>query len=774
MLDMRLTEMHVCTAESFKVGSATFRHVVHFPFPSFIDLEFEDTSLDERGWFHQAKGPLATESPLLGTENVPDAVRCDAAYNNKVPVPGCKVPPAIQGTVPNAEGRILWAWKLPVGFADRAVIIKFPPWPISEPASVTVAMDTERTVLNGVDGNILSSELAVRPLYSNDSAVKTGVRFSARMDSNSGSFRLTGWDPEPFVSTIYPLPGKERSMGFAARLYTIELAEATSDPKLRDYDFRWEGDIQFPFFSPTLETGQPARFEIKNLSPQLKSPPPPPPMIGQGVSACPTGGTQACTEPTAEPESTLRVEVEQLQYLPATNTFTSSSPNVKAFDVDKTGTRTDLHATLLKMSSYTNAMLFTSARPPDPKPMEVPPNNDANYPDECGGLNRNKWVRRIIKDWRPGSDIRDLVCYDQPACTVRGNCSMCSPNFYYGTYEVRSRGCATLGSPECPETAETAIVSVPNAKYYYEGLGNLDIGAAELKLTSDEMQARPVMINIPSAQLAFSPDGRFIEGAFGATLATVARSLPYEGDLRFKLDTHCGYFYFQGAGSFTYYVRFTGQTLGLHAPYSFLTASETFPWVSQILDELRIRASFTSVEDFTKAAGLITANGEPLDPGTVISGVLTTGGVSKDASYGFLSATANLGLGSYLYQFNVNQDPNFRIGTFGNASVTGQLGFDYLGIRVDGGTVQTMHVGFDQPKSLQQLDDVFQKAEFNVGALIRVDGCASVLLAHCGGGAAFNASYSTGSGLSLGESCFCEDCPGSGDCRAPPYCACNP
>jgi len=61
ILDMQVEKMHVCMA-GMDPPQATFRYVVHFPFPSFIDLAFEDSSLDDHGLFAQAKGPIATVS----------------------------------------------------------------------------------------------------------------------------------------------------------------------------------------------------------------------------------------------------------------------------------------------------------------------------------------------------------------------------------------------------------------------------------------------------------------------------------------------------------------------------------------------------------------------------------------------------------------------------------------------------------------------------------------------------------------------------------------
>jgi hypothetical protein len=268
------------------------------------------------------------------------------------------------------------------------------------------------------------------------------------------------------------------------------------------------------------------------------------------------------------------------------------------------------------------------------------------------------------------------------------------------------------------------------------------------------------VINIPSAQITF--DGRFMEGDFGATLSTVAASLPYEGELRFKLDTQCGYYYFQGAGSFTYFVRFSGQTFIVHAPFGFLTGTgsepSSLPGVTGILEDLAIRALFApdQVDEFTGAVGL-----SDVPPTTVITGVLTTGNVSREFNAGVVTVGAALGPGSFLYQFKDGTQQKYRIGTFARVRARAEVGVLGFGVGVTGDSTLTTNVM--ELGSLPDLESIFSKGEFDATGSLRLTGCASFLLASCYGSVSFRPSYSTKSGFDLASPNLSGDC-GSGGC----------
>ncbi len=58
ILQMKLIEMPVCQ-DMIQTASTNFRYYVHFPYPSYLNLEFEDKSFDLNGRFSQAYGPLS-------------------------------------------------------------------------------------------------------------------------------------------------------------------------------------------------------------------------------------------------------------------------------------------------------------------------------------------------------------------------------------------------------------------------------------------------------------------------------------------------------------------------------------------------------------------------------------------------------------------------------------------------------------------------------------------------------------------------------------------
>ena len=134
-----------------------------------------------------------------------------------------------------------------------------------------------------------------------------------------------------------------------------------------------------------------------------------------------------------------------------------------------------------------------------------------------------------------------------------------------------------------------------------------------------------------------------MQGAFGATLATVASELPYEGEFRFLLDTRCGYHSFQSAGSFTYITRFSGEVFVVHAPLGHLMDNpfeDTRVPVPDILEDLRVRALFQDKGDFLEATGL-----SGVSDNQVITGFFTVGNASISIPLGSVAT----GPGIYVF-----------------------------------------------------------------------------------------------------------------------------
>lgn len=722
ILEMKIAKMAFCMNS---LQESTIRYFVHFPFPSFIDLEFEDLSLDSSGLFHQAKGPIAPVSWNFYSEN--------QIISSGPILPANSLPKGVQAA-PNPDTYILWAWRLPVSFADRGVTIDYDP---GKP-QISIAMDENRQIY----GEILNSEIWLPPLYSKNSAVKAGVRFSARMDTE-GNFSLTAWDETPFFAKQYAKPPTEKLVGFDCKLKGmaekgIILSDAGSNPVSRPYDFRWDGKLEFPFFH-----WQDASFDIKDMVPKLLKPTEFPKT--DGFQSCCTGNAgNSYEECFAYPKHGLSIEVRELRYVYQYNQFTSRS--VTADEMTKYGetaewlrTSMDPAPISIEISSYTWAIVRTKVsvgKDRDISPLAL-------SPDNCG---RRKWVREMMKDAVESTNIKDLVCYDWIAMQERGICDSCSKDYWLGTYQVMSRDCET-----CTET-ERIILSAPNVMYFYNtDPRKLLMRNSEMSLQSDETEKSHVsVIGIPGTQLSYTSDGK-IQGAFGATLATVARSLPYEGEMRFLLDPKCGYFYLLGAGSFTYGLRFSGATFVVHAPYRDLTAPNPFFGATPILEDLKIRALYTDLESFKTSMGFSGLNGR----NPVITGVLNSGNVSLSYGVDPLELSLALGTGMYLFQFKDDYGAKYRGGSFINALAAA----DFYIVSLDCRTELSAALSID---SLESLESAFDSSDFEARGSFECDVCADACLAYCQAGLRCSALFSRDSGFKLENANAYARCGGGG------------
>jgi hypothetical protein len=744
ILRMQIDQMEICMN---KLMSSSLSYDVHFPYPSFIDLSFKDTSLTQDGQFHNAAGPIVTFSPegqsagISTYSNInltpslgPLAPSGISTYSNIYLTPSLGPLTPLRRYNPNPEGRILWAWHLPVSLSDRGVLINYvyeggnPQLGRRYSESIAVTMDTLR---RNSSGEIVSSEIVIPPLYSRNSAMKAGVRFTADMDAKGG-FRLTGWDEWPFFARVYSKPETERAAGFDCHLADlsdngIALANVSSIPLSRLFDFKWHGSLRFPFFaSESAQSWQAVNFQIKDIIPSMANDLNLPET--ERLRSCCTSGTYfECTDPVRR----LSVSVQHLKYSYDQNKFASDS--VIALE-----NQNNIRAKYIDIISFTRALVFTG----EVAVFDTTIREDSST--ACGG---EKWVRQFLKGAKRSSAFRDLVCFDTTANRERGICDACSEEYFLGTYQVLTRKCRTC-------TDEKIILSVANAMYFPYSK-KLDIKNSELQLSTDEIdEPYTMVINVPSAQFAFTESS--VEGAIGATKTEVANSLPYEGEFRFYLDYHCGYFYLQGGGSFTYVVRFTAELFIVHAPAYKLDEVPPFQimgyeTVTPIIEDLRIRTHCSNVQEFKEKIGLAE-----LDPSTIITGVLTGGGASFSTDVDVASVKLEAGLTSYMFQYRMPAEMKYRFGSFLKANGEAQL-FDKIG--VDG----CASLEFSKTtNSLPSVRDLLRKDGYALSGCLYLHGCLSIpAIGDIVGCVKCGASFTSSGGFCADDPCISGD---FGDC----------
>jgi hypothetical protein len=751
ILDMKLVKSYFC-GNQMDPQSAMFHYTVHFPHPSYINLLFEDKSLGPDGRFSMAKGPVVPFTINFSTD-ISDAEMANL---------GSELP-KYSYFLPNPDTHILWAWRLPISFSDRGVHIAFNSanntdtdiavrmFTAGSPepeAALTAAQHTAMVNSGEPSGRITSSEMWLKPLYSKDSAIRKGVRFGAAINAVNGAFEVTDIDTAPFLSPIYVAPGDERNVGFYTKLNRLEdgglkLADAASNPADRHTDFSWSGKIQFPFFSNAApDSWKSARFDVKDLLPGMAGALS---MNHEGMKyTCQNQSSGVCN-PSEQPPPSLSVMIEDLEFRPQQTDFFST--NVKTIEMDDDQSN-ELISRSIEVTSFVNATVqldFSGVAEPYPVSEEYAPEG------ECGGA---KWTRSILTDYQRSENQVDLVCYDRTALCIRG-CGTCSEAYIAGTYEVRTRPCALLD-----ECEETTIFKAPKAKYY-PNLKRIDLNRSDA-IASTDAGDNPyqTVIDIPSAQIAFSEDGRYIEGAFGATYAQVAVNLPYEGFLNFKLDNKCGYYYLYGGGSFTYALTFRGQSIIINAPYRFLKQPSPFFLVTDTMRALTIRALYSSEEKFEQAAGL-----DRVGMDTVLSGLITSGNVEFGYSMG-IGLTVKAGPGLVLYQYkNPNEEKKYRIGTFLKAIGEAELNMLLMSIGVSGDAELSMQAAVPQTVlTLEDLNDIRDSGEFSLYGSMELKGCGSITcIGSCCGTLTFDASFSNDGGFDAdggepGGSCEGESC----------------
>jgi len=404
IISMRADKLSFCdnaTAEK------SFRYSVHFPYPSHIDLEFEDTSLNDQGIFSNARGPISRTT--ISAENAPDPYLLGSS--------GKFLP---RKSAPILDTYFLWAWRLPVTFSDRGVIIRYNSGSNSEwKASVTITMND--TITNS-QGEINSSEIHVRPLYSKNSALKAGLRFRGSFDSK-GNFSLIDYDRLPFFSRTHNKisPANDRYGGFDAKNITITLVDKDSHPTQRPYDLNWTGSLQFPFFS-----WQNVIFDVKDITPTKKAP----------------RSFSNREKDEVECNGDLRLGVDSLEYSYEAGSFTSNKTSGQRMPDMPFSNGS------LVMTSFTSAVV----NPGLPQLPEKEITNNLPPSQTITACSSSAARHFMVNSVESSGGLIDLVCYDDDARNARGLSGSCCNNSLFGKYEVRKNG--------------KTIFSITNARAY--------------------------------------------------------------------------------------------------------------------------------------------------------------------------------------------------------------------------------------------------------------------------------------------------------------------
>ncbi len=700
ILEMRIESILLC-ANALPKNGASMRYIVHFPFPSFIDLDFADNSLDSHGLFSSGEGPVASRSWAFAQN--PTRADVDAALAGQLKK-------GAQEKL-NPDTHILWEWRLPVSFSDRGVIITYP-----GPGGQATIDVTEKP-FDANDPEIMSSEIWLRPLFSRNSGIKAGVRFAAKLDPDGG-FHLKDWDTHVLTfGKLYASPKTELKAGFDCWLKPpsengIVLADAASNPATRAVDVSWNGGLRFPFFEGPEKKHQDIGFTIRNLVPDMPNP------IGEMTAS--------------SPDQTLTAKVRNLRYAQTSYPFQST---------DATAVRPDgeQHSDFAYLSAFTCGEIRLNGAVSD-RTIPLHATTDA-----CGGT---KAARHMLRNAIDSSSIIDLVCYDADAHAERGWTDDCQQPYVLGTYEV------STGSVDAPKVIFTA----PNAKWYYNMSPiQLFFNSSDAVLSSDEMDnPHKTFINIPGAGLKQDEHGALV-GAFGATMTSLASSLPYEGEFRFYLDPNCGYFYLLSAGSFTYFLRFSGEVFVVNAPYKLLKRPPDFIGETQLIETLSIRALFPGPDDFADKTGL-----SRVPDNTVVSGVFQSGNAAFSYGVDVLSVNVAAGAGTYLFQFrSPGGTTSYNFGTFQNGRAAASV------ILASAQADLSLALGPITTGSLASLEEFFGRAELAASGTLLLCACAELpFLAHVEALARGDAVFSTRRGLSFSGRASADWGTGScGPCR---------
>lgn len=683
ILHMKLIEMPICK-DVIQTASTNFRYYVHFPYPSYLNIEFEDKSIDLNGRFHQAYGPISNWIFEDLSYRVSDAP-------TEIPHIGKQEP--VQ--VPNSY--FIWAWRLPVTFEDRGIEIDYTRLRDEPYNSITILMQNQNH--NSI-GELYANELSVYPLYSDNSAFRKGVRFKGYL-STEGIFQIDSWDTKPFF-------GKYYSRKFKCDLSDITLADLTSRPTTRTFDFKWDGKLQFPFFSGELTNSwQPVYFQIKDLEPFMPSP------INIDRTSwqaylCENKQYRG-TSPFPNPAESMTLTINNLIYQNRLGGFTCS--NVVREETNQPGR--------LELFSYSHALFIMNQPVRVNKWIKVTRSNDCKY---------IKVSERII-DAISSDNISDLVCWDTLAAQSRNSSqndsACCGGEYYYGTYQIVAHD---------SQNDSTITLSASNAKYYPFEIENcISLENSSMIFKSGDNQTDN-FIDIPGMQLVRKADGYY--GAFGSTYTDVAFTLPYEGEFRFFLDPECGYFYTLGAGSFTYAgITFRGQIFIFHAPRRVLDDNPFNFNTTPLLEDMAIRS--LSNEDAFKTDTQL----RDIHSTSILTGTLSTAGAYYGMDLSGYNTFIEAGLTNYLYH---STDGNtFKTGMFLVVHASGIINLKLFDVEVGGEAKLTLSMSTEF-NDFNNLLGSLAATDLKLSGLYTIFGCKDiVLLGNCCAIADVRASIST-------------------------------
>ncbi|MDP2885519.1 MAG: hypothetical protein Q8P51_10920 [Ignavibacteria bacterium] len=687
ILEMRIMNLQFCQNEMNE--KPTFRYTVHFPLPSFIDLEFEDRSLDANGIFYSAVGPVVSHGWSYSRDEDRAAIpTLRRAYmsgtllktlsQNPLPLDSTSDTQARMWRpthLPNPDTHILWAYRLPVSFAEQGVSIAYST--TRKVADIKIRLDT---LLNTL-GELVSNELWIPRLYSKNSGIKKGVRFGGTLDS-LGNFQVKELDKNPTFVRAYAKPGTERKVGLECKLKNIQITGPLNRPAERKSDFYWNGELEFPFFG-----WQGVEFSVRNVIPALIDPTS---LTNSKHMAVTCRDTVEIRRENAA--SLLNVTAGQLQY-----SFTSNSFISKKVTAKENGNV--LTCRSLELLSFTNAWLLLDS--------EVARDIFIKAPTSTCGT--EKVITQRLLDAMPSSSRRDLVCYDTAAYRMRDLTGVCCSDYYIGTFAVieTSNG-----------KSDTTILAPKTA--WYPSANRLVMQNSEMALKSGNQNGgdKSAITLLPGAKLMITDSS--IVGIFGGAFDVLGESCGAE--FRFFVNTNCGYFYVLAAVQFPIYsFTFDGEIFIVHAPIEQLEKPPPFPGVSSVLEDVACRA-LTNGPCLKQYIGI-----KGLDATTIVSGVLIAGGVSTDYSIVRLTAAAGI---SYM-QYQEGGRDRVIVAGFMNAEASANL---YV----------------VEAKGYVHLDGQFGPDEFRIAGNVCIEGCVSVLIGHCSCEIRADAAFSSKTGFDIG------------------------
>jgi hypothetical protein len=708
VLEMRLTRLDLCM-NSFPEKGATMSSIVHFGFPSYIDVDFIDKSLDAQGYFHTALGPVAPVTQPIAASGGPVSGQADTSLDREdgsgIPrgpsmaaagpdplrtASQVGLPPMAMAKLarPIPQTYILWAWRLPITLTDRGVMITFPQG--RGPASVQVVMSS---TADG-EGNFTSSEIWLKPLFSKRSTVKQGVRVEAAL-APAGEFRLTKWDTDPVLCRTYPSPGTvpdgELNKGFASSIDAITLADTgpTFNAEERDSDFGWKGKVTLPLFK-----AQPVTFGIKKLEPSM------PQRIDLQRSGC-----------VNQPCPVLDIAIRNLAFSAYQCHFASTEVRYRN---PGSADNAEYSATSVEFSAFLNAVVIKNAARAKPW-LEL---TEILAPGQS-------LTRHGLKDYMDGSGVIDLTCYDADAVGLRGRLGLpagcCLDNFKLGTYQVKQ--------------GDRIILSASNVRYY-EGTSpvKLYLGGTAMELTPEGdggAGGNKELLDIPGAELKLENGALF--GDFDTD--SLPAFLPnIRGECAFTLDTRNAYFSLMIGGSFPitpFPVNVEGVSFFFHAPRNQL---------DPILVKAAGWALYADVASMKTAVGM---SGRDIGDTTVLSGALLSGNAAVTAKFGPVEAMVQRGAGLFFYQYKNQGGPTgYNYGVFMNTR--GQADVEFLTVEI----VFDLTLAAESTQgSFGSIRDYFHRTDLAFTGTISASACATCELAYARLDMLLTARYSVREGL---------------------------